>query len=175
MASTPQDIRNFFAWSDVLDYLVLRPLSHITSSWEMTWDHAAAQYEPETGTFAADLNAVIENIATCPRPARYHDHEDRLAESVIRNLGWPIQKKGSRWVGADYASILEQGGFRDFAQADLLSAASGRVHAALSYGQNHIDSMEDGHRYILTALMTIIIYHRLTDGSALFREADQEA
>jgi hypothetical protein len=175
MPPTADDIRDFFAWSDVLDYLVLRPLSHITLAWEMQWDHAALRYTPEPGTFAADLNAVVELIATCAPPARYHDHEDRLAERVIREHGWPIQKRGARWIGADYAFILEQGAFRDLQQHDLLSAASGRVHSAFAYGQQHIDDMEDGHRTMLTALMTIIIYHRCCDGSSLLLETDEEA
>ncbi|GLK48971.1 hypothetical protein GCM10017620_19440 [Brevundimonas intermedia] len=64
------------------------------------------------------MNAIIDQIASTPRPDRYHDHEDTLAESVIRNLKWPIQKKGSRWIGADYEAILEQGAFSDFAQQD---------------------------------------------------------
>src|SRR5215211_2006822 len=61
---TSEDVGNFFAWSDDLDYLVLRPLSHT-------------------------------------QPDRYHELKDRIAERVIRYLGWSIQKKGTRWIGAD--------------------------------------------------------------------------
>ena len=168
------DIRNFFARSDVLDYLVLDPLSHITLNWEVQWDPVACRYEAETNSFADDLNAVIELISGCSPPVRYHDNEDRLAESVIRDLGWPIQKKGSRWDGADYQSILEQGAFRDLGQRDLISASAGRVNAALLRGQKHIDDMEDGHRTMLTALMTIVIYHRYCDGSCLFVESHDD-
>ncbi len=173
-APTADDVRDFFAWSDVLDYLVLRPLSHITLNWEAQWDPIARRYEPEAESFADDLNAVIELIAACPPPAHYHDHEDRLAERVIHEMGWPIQKKGSRWLGEDYAFILEQGAFRDLQQRDLVSAASGRVHAAFMHGQRHFDDMEDGHRTMLAALLTIIIYHRYSDGTCLFTESRDE-
>ena len=85
-------------------------------NWEVTWDADRDQYEPEVASFADDLNKVIEQIAISPRPERYHDNEDRLAERVITDLKWPIQKKGGHWHGADYQSILEQGAFRDLGQ-----------------------------------------------------------
>lgn len=172
--ASADDIRKFFAQSELLDYLVLRPLSHITLNWETSWDDATRQYEPEPGSFAADLNAVIELIAVSSPPVRYHDHEDRLAERVIRDLGWPIQKRGTRWIGADYATILEQGAFRDLGQHDLLSAASGRVQSAFVHGQRHIDEMEEGHRTMLVAVLTIAIYHRYCDGTSFFIVADEE-
>jgi len=90
----------------------------------------------------------------------------------LHELKWPIQKKGNFWIGADYPSILEQGGFRDLDQKNLIAAASGRVHAALNYGQPHFDGMEAGHRHMLAALITIIIYHRYCDGSSLLQEED---
>lgn len=167
----PETVRAFFAWSDSLDHDVLRPLSHITSAWEMWWNREAGCYEPEPGTFAADLNAIIDQIATTSRPDRYHDHEDTLAESVIRDLKWPIQKKGSRWIGADYEAILEQGAFSDFAQQDLASSAAGRVHAALDRGQLDFDRMDESHAHMLAAIMTIMIYHRYSDGSAFYRDS----
>jgi len=61
------DIRDFFADSDCLDYLVLRPLSHITSNWETRWDDETWRYQPEPLSFAGDLNQVIEFIATVVR------------------------------------------------------------------------------------------------------------
>lgn len=168
-------VRDFFAQSEGLDYWVLRPLSHITLNWETCWDPVARRYEPEPESFAEDLNVVVDLIARCPPPRRYHDHEDVLAERVIRELHWPIQKKGSRWIGADYAAILENGAFRDFDQQDLISAASGRVHAAFKHGQGHVDDMEDGHRVMLAALMTIILYQRLSDGTSCFTEAQPDS
>ncbi len=167
MASA-EDVREFFAWSEGLDYWVLRPLSHITLNWEVSWDHGNGRYAAETDSFAEELNVVIDLIAACPAPVRYHDNEDQLAQWVLRDLGWPIQKKGSRWIGADYASILEQGGFADLDQQELTSASSGRVRAAITHGQSHVDQMEDGHRTVLTALITIIIYHRLCDGTSTY-------
>lgn len=116
---------------------------------------------------------MIELLALCPRPHKYHDHEDALAENVIRTLKWPIQKKSGRWVGDDYHFILEQGAFRDLRQEDLIAAGAGRVHTALDYGQQNFDGMEEGHLNMLAALITIIIYHRYSDGSFLLRPEGQ--
>jgi hypothetical protein len=171
---SPDNIRDFFAWSDWLDRMVLRPLSHIAPNWETRWDHEEKRYRPEPSSFADDLNRVIELVATCSRPLKYHEHEDVLAERVVLDLKWPIQKKGGRWIGADYASILEQGAFKDLDQRHLIAAAAGRVHAALDYGQRHVDDMEDGHLHMLAALLSNIIYHRHCDGESLLMEDDDE-
>ena len=143
--------------------MVLRPLSHITQNWELTWDHEAQQYEPEENSFAAGLNQLILDISVTLPPTRYHDHEDRLAEFVISSLGWRIHKENGRWIGQDYDFILEQGGSSDVDQIELLNAAAGRVHAAMNRGQMHFDDMEESHRRMLAALISIILYHRSED------------
>jgi hypothetical protein len=177
MAShSTDDVREFFAWSSWLDHMVLRPLSHIAWNWETRWDRDEKRYRPEHNSFAEDLNAVIELIAECPRPFKYHAHEDSLAERALIQLKWPIQKKGGRWIGADYSSILEQGAFNDLDQRSLIAAATGRVHAALDHKQTSFDDMEEGHLYILAALLSIIIYHRECDGTSLLvREVDDDS
>ncbi|MCY7398765.1 MAG: hypothetical protein LH466_08025 [Sphingomonas bacterium] len=158
---SPAEVREFFAWSNgILDTVVLRPLSHITQNWELTWDHDAREYEPEENSFASALNRLIGHISTTLPPKRYHDNEDRLAEFVIASLGWKIRKENGRWVGEDYDFILEQGGSTDWDQIELLNAAAGRVHAAMDRGQMHFDDMEESHRRMLAAIMTIILYHR---------------
>ncbi|RWO89819.1 hypothetical protein [Mesorhizobium sp.] len=166
----PNILKRFFARSDYLDRMVLRPLSHITTSWEASWDHDEAQYELEPGSFAGDLNEVVRQIACSPRPARYHDNEDALAQRVIAELRWPIQRRAGRWEGADYQMILEQGAFCDIGQRELATAAAGRVHMALDFGQWHFDEMDDGHMTMLAGLMTIMIYHRYSDGSSVMED-----
>ncbi len=168
------EIRDFFAWSEWLDYMVFRPLSHIAPNWETSWDDIEKRYLPEPESFADDFNQVIELVATSPRPTKYHSHEDLLAENVIRNLKWRIQKKNNRWVGSDYAFILEQGAFSDMDQRNLIAAAAGRVHSALDYGQRHFDDMEDGHQKMLAALLITIIYHRHCDGKSLLIKENYE-
>lgn len=165
-------VRQFFARSDYLDTMVLRPLSHITMNWESRWD--GETYRPEAGSFAGDLNEIIEQIAVSARPDRYHDNEDNLAERVVAELHWPIQKKGGFWQGADYPSILEQGAFTDLGQRELASAAAGRVHMALDFGQTRFDDMDDGHMAMLAGLMTIMIYHRYCDGSSVMVQDNDE-
>jgi hypothetical protein len=158
---SPDDVRAFFAWSDgVLDRAVLRPLSHITLNWELTWNHTTKCYEPEDDSFASLLNKTIDELAETEPPARYHDNEDRLAHYLIETLGWPIRKERGRWIGADYDSILEQGGFEDIDQSELLQAAAGRIHAALDRAQRHFDDMEESHQRMLATVLTVILYHR---------------
>lgn len=156
-------MRSFFADSGWLDYFVLRPLSHVSPGWELTWDSDREQYVHEDGTFAQLLNELILEIAACQPPTRYHDNEDRLAEFVREHLKWPIRKIGKRWIGADYDSILAEGGFDDVDQKELVLAAAGRVKAASDRGQPHFDVMETSHLRMLAAVLTVILYHRLND------------
>lgn len=173
-AYSPDQVRDFFAWSAWLDRFALRPLSHMASNWEATWDHNEQRYASEPDSFAEDLNVVIEQIANAERPHSYHDNEDILAQATLQDLKWPIQKKGKLWVGADYQSILEQGAFRDIGQRNLAMAANGRVHAAMDFGQMHFDDMEMGHLNMLAALITITIYHRDCNGESLLYEDEDD-
>lgn len=168
---TADEVWAFFARSDELDRQVLRPLGHIAANWEASWDPECQRYAPEPDSFADDLNAVIDAIAATPVPERYHDHEDRIAEHAINHLGWPIQKRGARWIGANYSSILENGSFHDLDQCNLIAAASGRVQKAIDFGQQDFDTMEDGHRAMLAILVTVILYQRYAYGKHLMREA----
>lgn len=159
MEATADRRRAFFAWSDLLDYEVLRPLSHIRLSWELMWDNDAKRYEPEEDSFAESLNELIERISATARPDRYHDDEDVIANHLASRPQSGVTKRGNRWVGADYFHILEQGGFDDIDQQHLRRAATGRVCAAIERGQLEYDQMEEGHRKMLAAILTIILYH----------------
>ena len=165
MRPRPEKIRKFFAWSEDLDYLVLRPLSHITTNWELTWDHDALEYVPEDDSFAMLMNGLIKDLSASPLPNQHHKTEDSLAEYVIKHLKWPIRKENGRWVGADYTSILEQGGFHDIDQKQLVLAAAGRVRATIKLGQLHFDNIEDSHQRMLATVLTIVLYHRCSEES----------
>jgi len=159
MNSTIQD---FFACSDWLDRLVLRPLSHIRPNWEFDSE------SDEEDSFAGLLCSLICEIENVSPPSRYHDNEDVLAIHVQHNLNWGIQKLGNTWVNAegkrlgpgDYLVTLEQGAFHDIDQTELIAAAAGRIHAAIDRGQTHFDEMELSHQYILAGVLTAILYHR---------------
>ena len=153
-------IKEFFNWSDLFDYMVTRQLSHLRGNWELTWDHAEEKYEPEEDSFAELINELVVELSKLDPPSKYHDNEDCLAEYCRGSLNWDIKKIGSRWVGSDYVSILEQGGFKDTNEKNLCLAACGRVKAALVRGQLHFDDMEESHRKILADVMAIILYHR---------------
>ncbi|MFO1865890.1 hypothetical protein QOT58_04315 [Pseudomonas aeruginosa] len=150
-------IKEFFAQSDMLDYAVLRPLSHLNLCWELIWD--GEDYVDEEGTFSGLLIRLIDRLTTVTPPVRYHDNEDILAESVIATLGWKIEKVGNRWMGADYAAILEQGSIGNSVnQAELLLATAGRIVTAIKHGQHRFDDMEEGHQTILAAALSILIF-----------------
>src|SRR5258708_1079179 len=123
-------MKSFFAHSDLIDHGVLRPLSHISPNWELTWDANAQKYEEEEHSYANLLNLLIQEIETTNPPAKYHDNEDCLAEYTKKHLNWNIRKEGGRWVGAEYGAILEQGSFHDVNESELILAAAGRIHAA---------------------------------------------
>jgi hypothetical protein len=153
-------MNNFFENCDLLDYYVLRPLDHIKPNWELRWDKENLCYFHEDDSFAELLNQLINDLNQCNPPKKYHDHEDKLAEYVRTNLKWKIQKIGSRWVGMNYKFILEQGGYNDTNQNELLMAAAGRIKAAINRKQTNFDDMETSHKDILSGVLAIILYHR---------------
>jgi hypothetical protein len=153
-------VQSFLGKSDYFDTDVLRPLSHILPYWELSLDRTTQRYREEDGSYAAIVNALIAELQAVVPPAHYHDNEDRLAESVLKHLKWPIRKEGNRWVGADYSSIIEQGGFHDLNEHDLVLAVAGRIRAAIDRGQTCFDDMEESHRRMLAAVLSVILYHR---------------
>ena len=155
--------KSFLGNSNLLDRLVLRQLSHINGNWELTWDKSKEEYVPEEDSFADEVNKLIDKLSRLNPPSKYHDNEDRLAEYAIANLNWNIQKIGGRWIGSDYASILEQGGFDDVNQNEACLAVAGRIQAAINRGQLHFDDMEESHQKILADVIANIMYHRSND------------
>lgn len=153
-------MKEFFGASGSLSDEVTKPLSHIKENWELTWSVENDAYVEEDGSFAALFNQLIDELDKAVAPARYHDNEDRLAEYVKTHLNWPIRKLGKLWHGADYREILEQGGFHDRDEQELIVAAAGRIKAAEQFGQAHFDDMEESHRRILATVLTVILYHR---------------
>lgn len=153
-------MKNFFANSSWLDHMALRPLSHIRGNWELLWDRGNQKYHEEADSFAGDLNQLIDELTMTVPPRQYHDNEDCLAEYVAKTLNWQIRKVGRRWVGANYEHILEQGGFHDLDERNLVLAAAGRIAAAKRFGQDHFDHMEESHQRMLAAVIAVILYHR---------------
>jgi len=83
-----------------------------------------------------------------------------LAENVIKDFKWPLTKTGNRRVGADYQSIITQGGFGDYDEKNLTKAAAGRVAIAKVYGHGNFEDMDNGHARTLGFILTAILYHR---------------
>ena len=155
------NIKSFFKRSELFGYLVTRQLSHINCNWELIWDHEKQEYEPEKESFAALFNRLIEELSEVEPPIRYHENEDCLAEYVISELDWKIKKVNGRWVGQDYTVILEQGGFNDINEKNMMLAASGRIKAAIDRKQFNFDNMEKSHRKMLADVLACILYHRI--------------
>lgn len=150
-------VKEFFAKSEMLDYAVLRPLSHLNVCWELIWD--GQNYVDEEDTFSGVLIRLIDRMSSASPPKKYHENEDILAESVVASLGWGIEKVGRRWEGADYVSILEQGSIGNAVNQDeLFLATTGRVVAAINHGQHRFDDMEEGHQTILAAALSILVF-----------------
>ncbi|MGC3957703.1 MAG: hypothetical protein QM813_07065 [Verrucomicrobiota bacterium] len=120
----------------------------------------------EEDSFAWLFNVLIDELAAITPPNRYHDYENRLGEHVQRSLRG-IRKQGNAWVNAngtrlhpsDYLALIEQGGFKIDGVTDLLEAAAGRIHAAITRGQNHFDDMERSHQVVLAGVLAAILYH----------------
>jgi hypothetical protein len=164
-------IMAFFFDSERIDYEILRPLSHIRANWELRWEDSG-QIMDEEDSFAASLVQLVTELAACDPPVRYHDSEDRLGEYFVRGLSSgasnQVSKVGRRWVDRngrlltpdDYIVMLEQGGFHDLDEAELVAAAAGRIKAAVDRGQKTFDQMERSHQYLLAGVMSVILYHR---------------
>ncbi len=93
---SPDTIRAFFARSNYLDRMVLRPLSHIASNWELTWD--GDSYKCEPSSFAEDLNILIEAIAKAPRPPNYHDSRCDSQLQLLAGLSKKYRVVGSAQI-----------------------------------------------------------------------------
>lgn len=150
---------SFFEDSEFLDYEVLRPLSHIRGNWELSRG-TDTLFEPEEDSFAMELSQLIEELEVAEIPSRYHDNEDQLARYVQEKFDKEIKTVGNRWIGQDYRIILQDAGFFDIDERNLVQSAKGRIVAAINFGQEQYDDMELGHRKMLAVILTLILYHR---------------
>jgi hypothetical protein len=151
----------FFKNSEYIDYFALRPLSHICTNWELTWDYKNGKYLIEENSFAEKLNHLIEQLENTNPSKKYYENEDFLAEYLKKHLNWPISKKGKLWVCGDYEVLLEHGEFGDIDELNLMKAASGRILAANKLGQYHFDEMEEGQQRILASVISILLCHKV--------------
>ena len=156
-----EKISAFFKQSELFDYMVTRPLSHIVPNWELTWNLKENRVEPEEDSLAEEVNRLLDEISEVQPPKEYHANEDVLAEYVKSHLNWNIYKKGKRWESSDYEAIINQGSFGDEDQKNLILAAAGRIEAAIEHGQTNFDDMEYGHQKILAMVMASILYQRI--------------
>ncbi len=101
-----EKISAFFKQSELFDYMVTRPLSHIVPNWELTWNLKENRVEPEEDSLAEEVNRLLDEISEVQPPKEYHANEDVLAEYVKSHLNWNIYKKGKRWESSDYEAII---------------------------------------------------------------------
>jgi hypothetical protein len=162
------DAHAFLGKSTYLDRLALKPISHICPYWELTWDDEKAQYIPEDGSFAEELNEVLTELNRIIPPDNYHKFEDELIEHVSKQSGNTLFNHEGEWLAyikgeikkAEYDHALERGSFHDPYEFNLLKAVAGRIKEALERGQTHFDDMEHYHQLTLAAIITVILYKR---------------
>lgn len=151
------EVKNFFAQSEYLDQMVLRPLSHLDLEWELIQGNDG--YLLEEGNLSAHLINLIDVLASTVPPKKYHDNEDRLAEYLV-SMGSKIQKKGQYWIGDDYGFVLQQASLaHQLNNEELIFSAAGRVVAAIKHKQYKFDEMEEGHQAMLAAILTILVFN----------------
>lgn len=154
----------FLGNSDWLDHETTHKLDHIFPNWELTWDFERERYVEEPDSFAALVNALIDELEAIGTTLSYHQNEDALAEYVRDVLHEPVTKQGNRWLldgSADrYDELLERGGLGDVGQRMLVAAIAGRIQAAISHGQNHFEEMEQRHQRILAWAITSVLFYR---------------
>lgn len=153
-------VEDFFYKSSFLDMFVLKPLWHIRETWDLSWCENTKRYIVEDDSFGNEFNNLITELENTISPKEYHQNENILAEYIAKKLNWDIKKINNRWTGAEYKVILEQGGFGDIDEKNLVTAARGRIDAAYRFGQKKFDEMEEGHMIILSNILSIILYHR---------------
>ena len=154
------EVIEFFYRSELLDYEVLKPLSHIRGNWELSSSFGDFHFQIEENSFAKELSELIDEIENIKIPKRYHDNEDMLSIYVQEKFNKEIKKVGKRWIGGPYKIILQDGGLFDIDEKNLVQSAKGRIIAAKIHNQNHYDDMELGHRKMLAVILTLILYHR---------------
>ena len=150
----------FFYNSQDIDWMVLRSLDHIKSNWDLSWDQKSKQFIEEEDSYAKTINSLFKELQNVKTPENYHNHEDIVVTNISKSLNWNLVKKGKRWVGEDYGMLLEQGGFHDLNEKNLVLSAKGRIQAAIKRGQTHFDEMEESHKEILSLILSIILYLR---------------
>ena len=74
-----EKISAFFKQSELFDYMVTRPLSHIVPNWELTWNLKENRVEPEEDSLAEEVNRLLDEISEVQPPKEYHANEDVLA------------------------------------------------------------------------------------------------
>ena len=161
-----QAVISFFSHSELLAHEVLRPISHVRENWEL-FPGKTEPYEVEQDSFSSELNTLIKEISVTTPPKNYHKFENNVAsymtairdgEYELKNGIWWDHNSGKKLNIETLEFVLEQGSSGWVAAPELVSAAAGRVKAALHYGQQHYDAMEPGHRKMLAILLTIILF-----------------
>lgn len=87
-------VKLFFSNSEELEIYVTRKLSHIAPHLGLTWDEESDQYQEEDGSFASQLNRLIEDLNETQIHENYHEKEDVVAEYVNTFLNWGVVKDG---------------------------------------------------------------------------------
>jgi hypothetical protein len=164
-----QAVFDFFANSDFLDHVVLRPLSHVAANWELTSIPGPDLYLEEDNSLAGQLNVLIEEISTSNPPRDYHAYENKLAMNYPEVRSGRYYLEGKLWrdiqsgklVEKDFVGhMIEQATAAQNDVPDLVLAAAGRVATAFNFRVAHFDDLDRGHMEMLSVIMTDILFRR---------------
>lgn len=164
---SPSTVYSFFYRSDYLDYVVLRPLSHVAPNWELVigGDYL---FEEEDGSLAAHLNVLVEEISLIVPSIDYHSYENNILYNYSNFLN-KYQLKGKIWHDkstglpldkSEIGYMIEQGSSGQVDVPDLVMAAAGRIATSMYYGVDHFDKLDSGHMAMLGIIITIILFRR---------------
>ncbi|MFN7310785.1 MAG: hypothetical protein ACK5T0_05370 [Vampirovibrionales bacterium] len=166
-----QKVLNFFANSDFLDRVVLRPIDHLGYDWELTWDSDKQEYKPEQNSLAEHLNILIRDIASATPEKYYHTLENKWIE-LFSDVKQGAYKLNSNRLWVDSLTdepvpkdmlghMLEQATccYEDI--PDLITAVAGRVQTSMGRGKKtHFDQLDNGHMQMIGIIMTVILFRR---------------
>ena len=155
----------FFYKSELLDYEILRGLSHILPNWEIRWNDNTKFIIIEEDSFWNELNKLFHELDVIFKSNKYieedyHKYEDILADYVKDNLNWNIDKINWLWNWADYRSIIEYWWFKDLNQEYLILSLYWRIQKSKFYGIYRYDDLDNWHRKMIANLISVIIYQR---------------
>ncbi|CAG9001425.1 MAG: hypothetical protein CENE_03445 [Candidatus Celerinatantimonas neptuna] len=144
----------FFANSQQLDILVLKPLNKIQPNWLLNWDDENRIYVQTPDCFACKINYLIDCIQAAPYSINYTDQQQQLMSHLI---SLPLPKTVFE-LNQCYILLLKNGFYIDKWGQDLISLLSTLVNRLQHIGFLHFDHLDDRMQKKTSLLMSLILF-----------------